>query len=926
MSRRHPSSDLLKQSRTAVASFRPAGASAPPATALLPRLGVLARLRPIGPVLLILVAVLCVSFLQSFLPDYTLFSNDGPLGRLMSQCQRLPQRFSGAWQDLNSIGYSQGAAWPNITSLLLLLLGPVGFSKFYAPIGLLILGLSAWCYFRQLGLTPLACVLGALASSLNSGFFSAACWGMAAHPLSVAMSFLALAAIVHRSPHSRWLQAAVAGLAVGISVAEGADLGANFSLFVAAFALYQSLLGGGSTYKRLAGGASQVLLIAGVAGLVAAQAVSVLVGTALHGVPRTETGIQNEQSRWDWATQWSLPKREALTLIVPGLFGYRMDAAGGGNYWGAVGREPAWDRYFEKGGQGEAPAGFLRFSGGGNYAGVLVVLVAVWTACQSLRGHSSVFQLQTRRHIYFWIAVSIGSLLLAFGRHAPFYWIFYQLPYSSSIRNPAKFIHVVNWALVVLFAYGIHGLSGLYLRRSATDSSRRSLGGWWSKATTFERRWFVGCSVAVAISLIAALAYACWAKGLEGYLQGVGFDENLARQIASFSFHEVSWYLVFLSLAVVLVLAISTGQFSGKACPWGATLLGLLLVVDLGRADHPWIVYWNYEQKYASDPIIDKLRQSSYEHRAASLPAWLPHQFPLPQNLLTQEGHWDEAYQSEWLQQLFPYYDIQALDLVQMRAMPRDLAKFEEALQFRGTQTTLPFIARRWELTNTRYLLGCAGLLPLLNQALDPLQHRFTIVSRFDFFPKPGIVHPTAFQEITSLPSREGPFALFEFSGALPRASLYSNWEVVTNDDDTLKLMTNADFNPTRTVIVSKPLAISPNLATQNVGSVTFASYSPKLIALQAIAPAPSVLLLNDHFDPDWKVSIDGKLATLLRCNFIMRGVVVPAGEHQIQFQFTPRLGPLYLSVAAIAAGLFMTGRLLTGRRRGFTEQLPGKS
>src|SRR5260370_4546478 len=32
-----------------------------------------------------------------------------------------------------------------------------------------------------------------------------------------------------------------------------------------------------------------------------------------------------------------------------------------------------------------APSGFLRYSGGGNYAGVLVTLVAVWTALRAFR-------------------------------------------------------------------------------------------------------------------------------------------------------------------------------------------------------------------------------------------------------------------------------------------------------------------------------------------------------------------------------------------------------------------------------------------------------------------------------------------------------------------------------------------------------------
>ena len=50
-------------------------------------------------------------------------------------------------------------------------------------------------------------------------------------------------------------------------------------------------------------------------------------------------------------------------------------------------------------------------------------------------------------------------------------------------------------------------------------------------------------------------------------------------------------------------------------------------------------------------------------------------------------------------------------------------------------------------------------------------------------------------------------------------------------------------------------------------GTVEFASYSPKQIELSVKAAAPSVLLLNDKYDPDWKVSVNGQPAKLLRCN-----------------------------------------------------------
>jgi len=40
----------------------------------------------------------------------------------------------------------------------------------------------------------------------------------------------------------------------------------------------------------------------------------------------------------------------------------------------------------------------------------------------------------------------------------------------------------------------------------------------------------------------------------------------------------------------------------------------------------------------------------------------------------------------------------------------------------------------------------------------------------------------------------------------LPRARLYSNWQVSTNDDATLKTLVSTNFDPWQTVLVSTPL------------------------------------------------------------------------------------------------------------------------
>ena len=99
-------------------------------------------------------------------------------------------------------------------------------------------------------------------------------------------------------------------------------------------------------------------------------------------------------------------------------------------------------------------------------------------------------------------------------------------------------------------------------------------------------------------------------------------------------------------------------------------------------------------------------------------------------------------------------------------------------------------------------------------------------------------------------------------------------------------------FDPERTVLVNSPLSAdtAPGSAGAEAnaggGTVEFTSYAPKEIVLRTRAEFASVLLLNDRFDPQWSVTVDGKPATLLRCNYIMRGVQLDPGAHTVRFNF----------------------------------------
>ena len=893
----------------------------------------------------LLAFILAALFCKSFLPGYVHFSNDGPLGQQNTAWARIPGAFTGIWGDLNDIGNSGGSLTPDLCSLLRWMLGPVGYSKFLAPFALFILGLGAWTFFRQLKLSPLAAALGGLAAALNSAFFSTACWGVASQQVAIGFSYFALALVVSNTPETpaltRWVRWALAGLAVGVNVMQGADIGAIFSVFIAAFVLFKTLVDEtGSVAAKLGRSVSRVAVIAVFAGFISIQTIVSLVGTSITGIAGTGQDADSKARQWNWATQWSLPKVETLGLLVPGLFGYRMDTPQnmmeflqddyrGGNYWGAVGRDVAWDQYFAGGKKGSAPDTnfqYLRFSGGGGYAGILVALIAAWAIAQSMRRKNSVFDDKQRRMLWFWTVLLIGSVLLAWGRFAPLYAILYKLPYASLIRNPTKFMLVFSWALVIAFAYGVHGLSRRYLEVPKSNSKLRG----------FDLAWILVCGLAVIGSILAWLTYASQKAKLVSHLQDVGFpDPDTAKLIAGFSIGQAGWFIPLFAVATGLLALVTAGVFAGKRAKVGGLLLGALLILDLGRANLPWVVHWDYPQKYASNPIVDILRDKPYEHRVIDLRSSSP---------------FEELYAIEWVQQLFPYYNIQSLDLVMRPRVGSDLELYEG--NFRpSSEEKLYLLARRWQLANVRYLLGPAVFIDQLNQQFDPARKRFRIADRFDLIPRPEVAVPNGYSPeqfvsylppnlITARPSANGPYALFDFTGALPRAKLYSNWQmpmndktavsgltetnlganawallqqVHTNDFLTLNELASPAFDPWQTVLLAESPAVPNPPATTtngNSGTVEFTSYSPKDIKLHTQAATPTVLLLNDAYDPHWRVFVDDKSAPLLRANFIMRGVYLTPGEHKVEFYFSLPVKPLYVTLSAMVVGILLCGFL----------------
>jgi hypothetical protein len=124
-------------------------------------------------------------------------------------------------------------------------------------------------------------------------------------------------------------------------------------------------------------------------------------------------------------------------------------------------------------------------------------------------------------------------------------------------------------------------------------------------------------------------------------------------------------------------------------------------------------------------------------------------------------------------------------------------------------------------------------------------------------------------------------------------------------------------------VEVGPQLSGGPQVRSESV-KVTYPT--PQRAVLEAVLKSPGLVILSDVYYPGWELTIDGKPAKVYRVNQMMRGAVVPAGEHRLVYTYAPRsfrIGGI-ISIVGLAAvavlGLVCVLRPVDHRVAGSTE------
>lgn len=99
-------------------------------------------------------------------------------------------------------------------------------------------------------------------------------------------------------------------------------------------------------------------------------------------------------------------------------------------------------------------------------------------------------------------------------------------------------------------------------------------------------------------------------------------------------------------------------------------------------------------------------------------------------------------------------------------------------------------------------------------------------------------------------------------------------------------------FNPAREAVIDKSFQNQIKASSYTVtedDKIGVVSYLPDEIVYKSSASSEQLAVFSEVYYPlGWKCYVDGKESNYFRTDYVLRGMIVPAGNHEIKFEFKP--------------------------------------
>jgi hypothetical protein len=124
---------------------------------------------------------------------------------------------------------------------------------------------------------------------------------------------------------------------------------------------------------------------------------------------------------------------------------------------------------------------------------------------------------------------------------------------------------------------------------------------------------------------------------------------------------------------------------------------------------------------------------------------------------------------------------------------------------------------------------------------------------------------------------------------AMGHAWIASDYLLVDGPDAEFAALASTDLRTTAVVDRRFEALLSPGLKKDSVpsGRVQLTEYRPNIMTYSSRLEEASLVVFSDvYYEGGWHATIDGEAVEHLRANYHLRALPVPAGEHEIRFEF----------------------------------------
>jgi hypothetical protein len=176
-----------------------------------------------------------------------------------------------------------------------------------------------------------------------------------------------------------------------------------------------------------------------------------------------------------------------------------------------------------------------------------------------------------------------------------------------------------------------------------------------------------------------------------------------------------------------------------------------------------------------------------------------------------------------------------------------------------------------------------------------------------------GPANPPPLTGLTPV-ATEGEWVLYRRAEQPPRASVLTSWRTVPGPDAALQAVSDPSFDPSAEAVV-EGTGPGPVGTPGGTGTATYQARGLQAAVVQVQAPSQALVLIRNPYDSGWHATVDGRDAPIVPADYLMQGVVVPAGTHTIVLSYDdPWIGYGLLG-SAIAVAL-LVGAALALRMR----------